>query len=59
MTCMWYEPKSGRFGTCEERCPDSSHDCPSEGDIKGCDLWSPFGGYAGEEKNEQESKKLL
>lgn len=54
MNCIWYEPKGGRFGTCEERCPDSSHDCPSEGDIKGCDLFSPFGGYAGCEKTTKE-----
>ena len=50
MSCIWYEPKGGRFGTCEERCPDSSHDCPSEGDIKGCDLFSPFGGSPACEK---------
>lgn len=50
MSCMWYEPSGGRFGTCEECAPDSVHDCPSEGDVRGCDLWSPFGGYAGMEK---------
>ena len=50
MSCMWYEPSGGRFGTCSEQCPDSSHDCPSDGDVNGCDLWSPFGGYVGVEK---------
>lgn len=50
MSCMWYEPKGGRFGTCEERCPDSAHDCPSDGDIRGCDLFSPFGGSPACEK---------
>lgn len=50
MSCIWYEQDGGRFGTCSERCPDSSHDCPSAGDVNGCDLWSPFGGYAAREK---------
>ena len=50
MTCMWYEPKGGMFDTCEERCPDSAHDCPSDGDVRGCDLWSPFGGRPAEER---------
>lgn len=47
---MWYEPKGGMFGTCEEQCTDSAHDCPSDGDVRGCDLWSPFGGRSAEER---------
>ena len=54
MTCMWYEAKGGMFGTCEECAPDSVHDCPSDGDIEGCDLWSPFGGRPVEERNQNE-----
>ena len=54
MTCMWYEAKGGMFGTCEECAPDSAHDCLSDGDIEGCDLWSPFRGYAGKERVKHE-----
>lgn len=50
MTCMWYEPNGKMFGTCEECAPDSAHDCPSDGDIRYCDLWSPFGGRPAEER---------
>ena len=57
MTCMWYEPKGGMFGTCEECAPDSAHDCPSDGDVRGCDLHSPFRGYAGEEKEENNERR--
>ena len=53
MTCMWYEPNGGRFGTCEECVPDKAHDCPSDGDIKGCDLRSPFGGRPAEERKDK------
>ena len=55
MSCYWYEAKGGMFGTCEECAPDSAHDCPSDGDVRGCDLYSPFGGrpaHERENKNE-------
>jgi len=55
MVCFWYHPEGTRFGTCTSCAPDSSIDCPCNGESKKCP-YTDFGGRVGIEREEVNAK---